>query len=394
MILGSNLANMFSYIYHVILGRMLGPISYGNLSAFLNLATIFAAIYSFMGLVIVKYASATPENEISGLIDWFYKKAIYVGIAGTALITTFSGLIAQFLHIDYRFVLLVAVIFLVSIISFIYKSFLQGLLEFKKLAFAINIEMLARVIFGIGLVMLGFSVMGAIYGFVAASVLGLIILYFFIRKYKKGITLKTRPKNLINYALPVFVYSMSNLSIISSDVLLAKHFLSPLDAGIYASLSTLGKIIFFGTAPVSSVMFPIVSKRQSEGKNYASILFLSILMTGAISLTVLTLYFMVPELMVSILFGKDFLSAAKYLGLFGVFAAVFAVSSLIISYYLSKGKTMVSYIMALTAISQFIGIWLFHDSLSVIIKVSIACAVGMLSVVITYTYYEVKNESR
>jgi O-antigen/teichoic acid export membrane protein len=392
MILGSNLANMFSYLYHVALGRMLGPVNYGNLEAFLNLVTILSSLYAFMGLVIVKYMSSAKKEDIGGYYQWFFHKGMILGLFGSAVLAVFSNFIANFLHIDQIIVLTVSVVFLISINSFIFKSFLQGRLEFVKLAISVNVEILFRLLLGVMFVALGFSILGAVGGFFAASLIGLTVLFIFVRSYRHGKEKRLRPEKLFSYAFPVFVYSVSSMSLISNDVLLAKHYLGPTDAGIYASLSTLGKIIFFGTAPVSSAMFPIVSKRYSEGKKYINILLLSILMTAGISLSVLALYIFVPSLMVSILFGKAFLSAATYLPLFGVFAAIFAICGLIISFYLSKGRTVFAYLMAGSAVSQFIGITLFHDKLDTIIKVSIVSVSVMLIVLIFFIISEIKNE--
>jgi O-antigen/teichoic acid export membrane protein len=50
------------------------------------------------------------------------------------------------------------------------------------------------------------------------------------------------------------------------DVLLAKHFLSTQDAGLYAAMSLLGKILFFGTISISVVMFPRVAAIHAEGR--------------------------------------------------------------------------------------------------------------------------------
>src|SRR6202022_1201592 len=50
------------------------------------------------------------------------------------------------------------------------------------------------------------------------------------------------------------------------DVLLAKHFLSNQDAGLYSAMSLLGKLLFFGTISVSVVMFPRVSAIHAAGQ--------------------------------------------------------------------------------------------------------------------------------
>ena len=62
MILGSNLANFIAYLYHLIIGRMLGPVAYGELSSVISaLALIFISL-NFLSLIIVKFVSSAQKN--------------------------------------------------------------------------------------------------------------------------------------------------------------------------------------------------------------------------------------------------------------------------------------------------------------------------------------------
>ena len=52
----------------------------------------------------------------------------------------------------------------------------------------------------------------------------------------------------------------------SLDIILAKRFFSAEDAGKYAVISMLGKMIFFGTAAIGKAMFPFTSENYESGK--------------------------------------------------------------------------------------------------------------------------------
>ena len=67
--------------------------------------------------------------------------------------------------------------------------------------------------------------------------------------------------------------------IITMDLILVKHFFSDQDAGVYATLSILGKIIYFAASPVASVMFPIVAGKHAKGEKYFEFLLMSLLIT-------------------------------------------------------------------------------------------------------------------
>ena len=70
MVFGSNFANFFAYLYHVVIGRLLGPSLYGELAATLSLIGMISASFSFFSLVIVKFVSSAGnwalQSEPSG----------------------------------------------------------------------------------------------------------------------------------------------------------------------------------------------------------------------------------------------------------------------------------------------------------------------------------------
>ena len=63
MVVGSNLSSFLAYIYHLIIGRLLGPASYGELAAILSLIGLFAASFAFLGLVVIKFVSAAKKMK-------------------------------------------------------------------------------------------------------------------------------------------------------------------------------------------------------------------------------------------------------------------------------------------------------------------------------------------
>jgi O-antigen/teichoic acid export membrane protein len=393
MIVGSNLSNLIAYIYHVIVGRMLGPSLYGELVAVLSIIGLFAAFFSFLGLVIVKFVSAAKENEVQSIVSWFGKKTLVIGFAGAFLVFLVTPFLSRFLHIEYSIIVMLPVIFLFAIFGFLYTSFLQGLLRFKEIVISTNVNMIGRLILSTAFIYLGFSVLGAVLGILLAAAISLLLLRYFLKEYNFSSDKKIFKdgKKVFKYTTPILFASLSTYSIFSTDVLLVKHFFSPYDAGIYASLSTLGKIIFYGAAPIASVMFPMISKRHSKGLGYRKIFTLSLLLTAAIAGSVVFIYWLFPQLMVKLLYGSEFLSAAANLVWFGLFMAIFTLGSLILNYYLSREKTTVVPFVVLAALVQAGGIWFFHDSILTVIRVSIFAASLLLGALLIYFGYETRQ---
>jgi O-antigen/teichoic acid export membrane protein len=178
-------------------------------------------------------------------------------------------------------------------------------------------------------------------------------------------------REIIKYAIPVFFSTVAFTSLYTSDVLLVRHFLSAQEAGFYAALAVLGKIIFFAAGPVISVMFPLISEYHANGKKYLNLLALSLSLVLAICVGISLIYFLFPEVMVSLLFGNQYLPAAPYLFYFAVFLSLYALSSLLVNFYLSVKKVKTVVLPVIAASAQIVFIFLFHQSLSSVILVSI-----------------------
>lgn len=391
MVVGSNLGNFFAYLFHLVIGRMLGPSGYGELASILSLVGLFSITFGFLGLVIVKFVSGMEEKEIPSFYSWVTKRALVAALTVSLVLFLGSGYLSSFLNASSASVLLSVPLLFLLFLGFIYTSFLQGLLRFGRLVISTNVSLLGRLILGFLFVYLGFSVFGALLGVVISSFLGLIITIYFLKDYwgrKENKFTFRKSKEVFTYAIPIFIMTMATNSIYMSDVILVKHFFSSHLAGIYASLSTLGKIVFYGTTPIISVMFPLVSKSHAKGGNYKKVFFLSLLLTSGLIFFLILLYWLFPTLVLQMLYGNKFLEGTPYLVWFGVFIGLFTLSSLFLNYFLSKGTTRVVYLGLVAAILQIVGIYLFHNNLLQVISVSIWISLVLLVSLLIYFGYD------
>src|SRR5690606_35205120 len=63
MILGSLGANAINYLYHLIMGRALGPVDYGKLAAIFSLLYIVSVVPISSGFAIVKFISTAKDKK-------------------------------------------------------------------------------------------------------------------------------------------------------------------------------------------------------------------------------------------------------------------------------------------------------------------------------------------
>lgn len=390
MVVGSNSVSAINYLYHLMMGRMLGPAGYGELAALISLIGLLGIIPASVNLMIVKHiASAKDKQEINNLVGWFKAKIFRVSLIFFVVVLIVSPFISSFLNIhNLSYLVLIAISILFSLQVSLNRSILQGLLKFKEMVTSMLVENSAKVVISILLIYFGFQVGGAMIALVFSALVGLYMTNFYLKyNLPRSINLSPDVKSMLAFTLPVGIQFIATTSLYSSDLILVKHFFPTHEAGIYAALSTLGKIIFFGTGPIGSVMFPLVSQRNALGKSHKKIFLYSLLATLILSLGVLSVYFWIPTLAINLLYGSAYLEASSLLVWFGVFMSLFTFSSLLINYCLSLGKTRVMFLPAVAAFAQIILISFFHQSLFVIILISIiVTALLLLSLLIYSTY--------
>lgn len=396
MVVGSNFVNALNYLYNLVMGRLLGPAGYGELASIFSIVNLVGIINMSLGLVITRFVAAAKNDiEIKGLVKWFQRIALL--LAGLLFLATSLGSrwIAEFLNLDVWLIVLLSLVWMFIFPAFVNKAALQGLLKFKQIIASLSIESILKLVLGVAMVIAGFSVAGALGAFIVAALVNYLMTVFFIRNYAD--TQAIEPKNtrpMFVYAIPLVVQSLTLASLYSTDLLLVKHFFSAHQAGIYAAMSNLGKIIFFGAGPISQVMFPVVSRRQSQGQGYQKVILLSIVSTLVLSLMILAIYWLLPDLTIRIFYGALFLGEANLLIWFGVFMTLFTLASLLINFHLSINQTSVVILPTLAAIAQVIGIWLHHRDLMTVILVSVAVALFLLISLVGFFFINYRSPKR
>ena len=395
MIIGANFANFIAYIYHLILGRLLGPASYGELVTTISLIGLIMSAFSFFSVVIVKFVSSAQERDIPVVLGWFNRKVIKSSLVLSLLIWLASPFIGSYVHLPKNITILFAPILFFSMINLVYRSFLSGLLKFKETAILSNIEMLGRLLFGLVFIYLNMQVFGAILGMLISVMCGVLLTKYYLRdtgfsnEGLEGFNLK----KVMSYALPVFIVSFSFTSLLSADLIMVKHFFSSHDAGIYGSVSTLGKIIFYGVSPIGAVMFPIIAKKRSRKESFVNIFLLSAVLVSGLGFGVLVIYYLFPSLIINILYGSEFLEGSRYIFLMGLYYIFYSLANLMSSFLLSIDLVKPLMVLPFFAVLQVITIYFLHTSFSLVIASSMLAVSLLLAYLGLYFAYAKKRSS-
>jgi len=390
MVGGSMGVNAINYLYHLLMGRLLGPVDYGVLASLYSIIYLLGIVPISASVAIVKFISAARDKkEVYSIYLSLKKLVFYIAAVVSIVLLVSSPVIAKFLNIaNFWLVSLLAVVNFFILVVLVNQATAQGLLKFSGSVIPNLISSVVKTLVGIILVILGFSVFGAVVGVVLASALAYFYsVWFIVRHLKKEVVEPYRLNAFLRYSFPVLVQAFAFTSLFTVDVILVKHFLSPFEAGIYAALSTLGKIIFFAASPISATMFPIVSGRKSRGEAYQKVFFASLLITLLMSAGIVVFYWLFPNIAIGVLYGKAYLSAKPELVWMGVFILFYSLSYLLVNFSLSLGKTRVVYFPLVVALAQIPAIWFFHESLLQVIQISLTLTTTLFFVLMIYLSY-------
>jgi O-antigen/teichoic acid export membrane protein len=273
----------------------------------------------------------------------------------------------------------------ISLLTIATGSVLTGYQKFVWVSAMTALAILIKLMISIPFVRWGVSgvMLAAVLAGILAYGLYFIPLRFLLTARAKPSELKRR--DMLGFAVPTLLTQLGITSLYSTDIILVRHFFSARDAGIYAALAILGKIVFYASSAVPTVLFPIASERSAAGTKTKKLIVSAVGIVAAISAGITLTYFLFPNIIVSLLFGNAYNSAGSMLGLFGVFLSLFSIGSIITTACLAVGFVRIWFFAVAAAIAQIIGIAMFHASISGVIAINIG--VCLLYDIVAGGYY-------
>jgi O-antigen/teichoic acid export membrane protein len=166
----------------------------------------------------------------------------------------------------------------------------------------------------------------------------------------------------------------------NADVVLAKHYLAPELAGIYAAGSVLARVVYFLGVTIAGVMFPEVATLHARDEAHFHVVDRSLLFLGGIAVVFVAGYTLLPSL-VLIPYGSSFEPVKSYLGPFAVALSLLSISNLLVNYFLSINSARFVIPMVLACTLEVVLITLFHSDPGQVLEmmlIAMATLAGLL----------------
>jgi O-antigen/teichoic acid export membrane protein len=311
-------ASATNYLSNLALGRVLTPSSYGDLTALLALTVVASIPGGAAQTVIAERLARDRAQGSMGGIGWVIRYSTgHIGVAalGVGLVyATCIPLVESVLNLEapgpaIALVPLLVLSFMLPLAS----GFLQGLDRFVALGLVMFCVALGRILFGVPWAMAGGGAGGAIAGQALSTLLAVGVVGYMVRGYlnesSAGATAagaRRRPDVVALRASGAFTAFalLSNL-----DTLLAKITLEPEQAGQYAALATVGKLVLFLPSAVAIVMVPNAARARDAGSE-TSVLRIAALLTAGVALLVAIPAALIPHTTLRLMFGAEYTAAS------------------------------------------------------------------------------------
>jgi O-antigen/teichoic acid export membrane protein len=392
--LSLTMVNALNYGLNIILGRWLGP----DLYAGANILATLVLILSFIGVSIQMFitseiAPLKTKEETPFMFHYLNGKVFKLSLFLLIISVGSSFAIFKYLNFSqpYEIVILAIGIPFYFLLSS-KRGYFQGLQDFKSFANTFIIECFSRIII---------TVIGIYYalsfapnhilifislGFLISFIVPVVINKIKNPPYSKALKPDVDWNKVLIFILAISFYELSQILINNFDVILVKHYFDNKEAGLYSAVAMVGRIVYFGTWTVVTILFPKVIEKEKLGENHLGLLksaFLLVMLFG----TSITLFaYFNGEFIISLLFGNLFHDASSLLWKYAAATSIFACANVIVYYFMSLKKYVPIFFSLLFGCLQILGIMQYHSNVDQIIMVQLICMSSLFIWLLLYLF--------
>jgi len=382
LLAGSGLVGVTNLAYNVITARLLGPTGFAHATAVYTMLMLMSGITLSFQVVCAKYVarSSTPTARADVFAN-LHQRSWIAGLAIGLLLFLLKLPVTRYLSLPSPgLISLLALGTAFYIPLGVRRGYIQGIHAFRALAINFMLEGVVRLGGAFLLIQLGLGVNGAVLASVAA-----VIFSYFVAIPSPGLSSLAMRGTVIAFreGLQAIVFFCGQTVINNFDIVLVKHFFPPVEAGLYAAVALVGRLVNMCAWSVVNTMFPVSAGADADEREGTRVLFSSLLLVlGILTLLILGLW-MVPGFLWKTLFGSQFQldsygSLAPLLILYAITAGIYSLASVIITYEMSRKIANTSWLQLAFSGALALGIYMLHHTLRQVILVQLVLMVGLL----------------
>src|SRR3989344_721419 len=395
-VLANAVASIFSFVFSAYLGRVLTLEDFALVSLINGLISLVSLIFGSlgatmtyrMGFLVGKY------GDKSAISFWktTRKKTIYISVVLTAIWILISQFLLDYFNLkDLTPLLFFSPILLVNLAAAADKVLLFSRDNFKMLSVLTVGVPLIKFLIAFFLVTFGFKYL-TYTSIPLSALIGFIIGWIYVKndtsKFKND---EANQKFSFPYKFLFgsLTLSISTIFFLNFDVIIANHYLSKSDAGLYSLTALIGKMIYFLASLAAPFTIPIISKYEGANRDSKKFLDLTVIATMVLTLPAFIAIVVFGKWLLPFMFGEKALATLPFITVISFGMVCFSLARVYGDYYLAKRY----YSFPLSAISlgalQLVLLEFFHNSIWTFVY--IMGSVWTLYFVITFVLHYFSN---
>ena len=407
LVLGGMLVGQAAnFAFNAVGAHALGPARYGTLAASMALigfaTPLLAAIQAVSSREATSLAARNELRKLRPMLRHYGLRLLCGALALGAAIAAASGWISDLFHLGSPwFAVMVGVAIPCYTVSHLLGGILQGSERFARFAWESVVEGSAKAVGGVlAMGVLWRSALSGMAAVAASCVVGLLTYVLVTLPLLNRDSLPPIPEQrgasavdkerrahrripdgaapgVVRYSVTALVTYGLLAVMLSSDTLVAKHYLPSHQAGLYAGVSLAGKIAYFAASSLFVVAFPVFSRQHDQGTDNRKWIIAAgcavCATTGAIAIA----FALEPAWVVIPLLGDRYQAAEGYVPWMAAVFGLYALGFLVSIYLLARKRRGIIAVLAVALVVQFAGFFSFHSGLTQLMDV-LAVAFGVL----------------
>lgn len=364
------LANAIDFAFHFWMGRVLIPADFAILQTLNSIMLVYTTASGVFQPVVGRFvAEARGQGRaqaIHAIFQSYLRVAFWLGLTFSILVFLFSNFIAQLFNLPTWTIQLSAALIFLSTLRPIAAGVLQGQERFISFGLTRLALSLGRILIVFVLLEAGLRLTGAVialpFGWLISVTCTFLLLgsALWKRQNLPDRNLLAEGWKLSTYALLAY---FAYMSLTSLDLVWVNRNLGGDEAGTYASLVLMRRIVALLPGVAVTVMFPRIAKTLAAGYQPHRLLIQTAAFILAVSGALTILYFMFSDQFIKIIFGTAYQSAVPLLGWMGVAIIGVSLSSVWLNYYLAEKPRHFVILLGAAVVLELLFLSLFPTSM-------------------------------
>ena len=376
--------------YTFALARLLVPTDYGAyvalISAFGILGLVTSGIQPTVARRVALHGAPSRLTDAVRIATkgWATPVALAtMAVSGTLIVAT-PSIQSEFSLASPWPVWLLAPLTTLIVITPALRGTVQGGRHFTALAGLSTVDVVTRAGFGVVLGWFGGGVTGAIGAQLAGAVVGTIATFAYLNHQGR-----TQPRQIETFptgsapAAPAaprhnhwsthligaesqsMIASGCILVMLTLDAALVARFFNAEDTATYSAVTILGRSQFYLSATVATLLLPYAAS-PGRGKPLTALGF-GLAVTGGLNTAGLLVLIAIPDLVVRVLYGQAYASAAPLLWHYGFHAMMLSLANVVTTYLIACGSRSIGIVALACTAFQIAAVTIWHPTLDAVI---------------------------